>query len=253
MNNIINIKNLYKTYYTKLGCVEALNNINLEIKNGEILGIIGNSGCGKSTLLSILAKLDKETKGKIESIKEDYVVGYMLQNDALFPWLTILDNATLGLKIKGIKTKENIEYTKKLLETYGLKDFMDKYPNSLSGGMKQRVALIRTLAFKPDILLLDEPFSKLDLITRLSISDDVYNIIKKEKITTIIISHDIAESISLCDRVAIMSKRPGTIKKIYKIDLTKQDIPSRNRRDEKFYKYYDLLWKEIDILSLIHI
>lgn len=142
MNNVIDIKNLSKTYYTKLGCVEALKDINISVKNGEILGIIGNSGCGKSTLLSILAKLDKCSSGEIISKKKDYIVGYMLQNDALFPWLNILDNATLGLKIKGIKTKENIEYTKKLLENYGLKDFMNKYPNSLSGGMKQRVLRI---------------------------------------------------------------------------------------------------------------
>ena len=246
MNNILKIKNLCKTYITKFGCVEALKDVNLDIKNEEIIGIIGNSGCGKSTLLSILAKLDKETSGEIIGIKKDYVVGYMMQNDALFPWLNILDNATLGLKIKRIKTKENIEYTKKLLETYGLKDFMYKYPNSLSGGMKQRVALIRTLAIKPDILLLDEPFSRLDLITRLSISDDVYNIIRKEKKTTIIISHDIAECISLCDRVAIMTKRPGTIKNIYDINLSNKSIPSINRSDDKFYYYYDILWKEID-------
>ena len=139
MNNVLKISNLNKVYYTKLGCVEALNNVNLDVLENEIIGIIGNSGCGKSTLLSILAKLDKETNGKIKSNKKDYVVGYMLQNDALFPWLNILDNATLGLKIKGIKTKENIEYTKKLLEAYGLKDFMYKYPSNLSGGMKQRV------------------------------------------------------------------------------------------------------------------
>lgn len=246
MNNLLKIKNLSKIYYTKLGCVEALKNINLDIREGEILGIIGNSGCGKSTLLSILSKLDKETSGNIESTKKDYVVGYMMQNDALFPWLNILDNATLGLKIKKIKTKENIEYTKKLLETYGLNDFMYKYPSSLSGGMKQRVALIRTLAIKPDILLLDEPFSRLDLITRLSISDDVYKIIKKEKKTTIIISHDIAECVSLCDRVAIMSKRPGIIKNTYDINLINKDLPSKNRTDDKFYYYYDILWKEID-------
>ena len=245
MNNLLKINDLSKIYYTKLGCVEALKNVNLDIREGEILGIIGNSGCGKSTLLSILSKLDKETSGKIESSK-DYVVGYMMQNDALFPWLSILDNATLGLKIKNIKTKENVDYTKKLLETYGLKDFMYKYPSSLSGGMKQRVALIRTLAIKPDILLLDEPFSRLDLITRLGISDDVYNIIRKEKKTTIIISHDIAECVSLCDRVAIMSKRPGTIKNIYDINLLNRDLPSINRTDDKFYYYYDILWKEID-------
>ena len=246
MNNLLEISDLSKIYYTKLGCVEALKDINLKIHDGEILGIVGNSGCGKSTLLSILSKLDKETSGNIKCCKDDYIVGYMMQNDALFPWLNILDNATLGLKIKNIKTKENVEYTKKLLETYGLKDFMYKYPSSLSGGMKQRVALIRTLAIKPDILLLDEPFSRLDLINRLSISDDVYRIIKKEKKTTIIISHDIAECVSLCDRVAIMSKRPGTIKNIYDINLLNRDLPSINRTDDKFYYYYDILWKEID-------
>lgn len=139
MNNVLSIKNLTKTYNTKLGSVEALNNITLDIKENEIIGIIGNSGCGKSTLLSIIAGLETASSGTIETKKENFVVGYMLQNDALFPWLTILENAIIGLKIKKIDTKENIEYAKYLLETYGLKDFLDKYPSSLSGGMKQRV------------------------------------------------------------------------------------------------------------------
>lgn len=140
MNNFLEIKQLSKTYYTELGSVEALNNINLEVREGEILGIVGTSGCGKSTLLSIISKLDKDYDGVVSSNdKSDYVVGYMLQEDALFPWLTILDNAILGLKIKKIDNDDNIEYVKKLLETYGLKDFMYKYPSSLSGGMKQRV------------------------------------------------------------------------------------------------------------------
>ena len=196
--------------------------------------------------MSIIAKLEDKTNGTIYGNKKDYIVGYMLQDDALFPWLTILENAVLGLKIKKIDTKENIDYVKNLLETYGLKEFMNKYPSSLSGGMKQRVSLIRTLAIKPDILLLDEPFSKLDLITRLNISDDVYNMIKKENKTTIIISHDIGECVSLCDRVAIMSKRPGTIKNVYEINLLNKSFPSKNRTDEKFYNYYDILWKDID-------
>ena len=246
MKNKLTINNLSKTYFTNLGSIDAIDNINIKVKEGEILGIIGNSGCGKSTLLSILAGLEKETKGTVDMLGNTYVVGYMMQSDALFPWLNILDNATLGLKIKKIKTEENIEYTKKLLERYGLKDFLYKYPNSLSGGMRQRVALIRTLALKPDILLLDEPFSKLDLITRLKISDDVFKIIKELKITTIIVSHDIGECVSLCDRVIVMTKRPGRIKKIINIDLNEKDIPSKNRGDSKFYYYYDLLWKEID-------
>ena len=246
MNNVLEIKNLKKIYHTNLGEVLALDSINLNIEDGAIFGIIGNSGCGKSTLLSIIAKLDQLTEGSIKCKKDNYIVGYMMQSDALFPWLNILDNATLGLKIKHIKTKENIEYVKTLLKKYGLEDFMYKYPSSLSGGMRQRVALIRTLAIKPDILLLDEPFSKLDLITRLSISDDVYKIINDLNITTIIVSHDIAECVSLCDKVAVMTKRPGTIKSIHDINLLKKDIPSKNRLDEKFYYYYDILWKEID-------
>ena len=190
--------------------------------------------------------MDNATSGSIKSSKDNYTFGYMMQNDALFPWLTIYDNAILGLKLKNMLNDENIKYGKKLLKTYGLEEFMYKYPSSLSGGMKQRVALIRTLAIKPDILLLDEPFSKLDLITRLDISDDVYKIIRDEKKTTIIISHDIAECVSLCDRVAVMSKRPGTIKKIFDISLLNKNLPSKNRLDEKFYYYYDILWKEID-------
>lgn len=142
MNNFLEIKQLSKTYYTELGSVNALSNVNLEVKEGEILGIVGSSGCGKSTFLSIISKLDKDYDGNIISNKSNYIVGYMLQEDALFPWLTILDNATIGLKIKKIDNEENIEYVKKLLETYGLKDFMYKYPSSLSGGMKQRVLRI---------------------------------------------------------------------------------------------------------------
>lgn len=171
----------------------------------------------------------------------------MLQNDALFPWLNILDNATLGLDIKNNKNNENINYTKQLLKTYSLEDFMYKYPNELSGGMKQRVALIRTLAIKPDILLLDEPFSALDYQTRLAVSDDVYKIIKKEKKTAIMITHDIAEAISLADRVIVLSKRPGKIKKIYDINLTNKSTPIENRKTKEFSKYYDILWKDLDI------
>lgn len=142
MNKLIEIKKLNKTYYTKLGCVDALKDINLDVKDGEILGIIGNSGCGKSTLLSILSKLDNATSGSIKSSKDNYTFGYMMQNDALFPWLTIYDNAILGLKLKNMLNDENIKYVKKLLKTYGLEEFMYKYPNSLSGGMKQRVLRI---------------------------------------------------------------------------------------------------------------
>ena len=247
MSNILEIKNLSKIYHSKSGETKALMDINLEIKEGEIISIVGSSGCGKSTLLSILANLEEKSAGEIIWNKKEPVIGYMLQNDALFPWLTILDNATLGLKIQNKKTEENIEYVKNLLKTYSLDGFIDKYPHELSGGMRQRVALIRTLALKPDILLLDEPFSALDYQTRLAVSDDVYKIIKKEKKTVIIITHDIAEAISLSDRIIVLSKRPGKIKSIYKINLTNKSTPIENRKAKEFSAYYEMLWKDLDI------
>ena len=218
MNNILTINNLSKKYYTKEKEILAIDNISLNIEENSITAIVGPSGCGKSTLLNIIGKLDKQTKGTIKYNKDK--IGYMFQTDCLFPYLTILDNCLIGLKIQHKLTKENIDYVKKLLSDYGLKDFINSYPKNLSGGMKQRVALIRTLATKPDILLLDEPFSALDYQTRLSVSDDVYKIIKKENKTTIIITHDIAEAISMAEKVIILTKRPSKIKKIYKIELT---------------------------------
>ena len=174
-------------------------------------------------------------------------MGYMLQNDTLFPWLNILDNTLLGLKIEKNITKENIQKVTRLLETYGLKDFIKKYPNNLSGGMRQRVALIRTLATNPDILLLDEPFSALDYQTRLAVSDDVWKIIKKEKKTTIIITHDIAEAISMADRIIVLTNRPAKVKSIYTIEMKNKQNPINNRKQKEFQYYYDKIWKDIDI------
>ena len=162
---------------------------------------------------------------------------YMLQNDTLFPWLNILDNCLLGVKIKKEVTKENIDRVKTLLETYGLSDFAYKYPRNLSGGMRQRVALIRTLAINPDILLLDEPFSALDYQTRLAVSDDVWKIIKKEKKTTIMITHDVAEAISMADRVVVLSNRPAKVKSIYNIEMMNKSTPIGNRNKEEFKDY----------------
>ena len=174
-------------------------------------------------------------------------MGYMLQNDTLFPWLNILDNTLLGLKIEKNITKENIQKVTRLLETYGLKDFIKKYPNNLSGGMRQRVALIRTLATNPDILLLDEPFSALDYQTRLAVSDDVWKIIKKEKKTTIMITHDIAEAISMADRIIVLTNRPAKVKSIYTIEMKNKQNPINNRKQKEFQYYYDKIWKDIDI------
>lgn len=195
LNDILIIKNLSKIYHTNDSEILAIDVLNLNIKEGEFVAIVGPSGCGKTTLLSILCGLENKSSGEITYPKGKLKMGYMLQNDTLFPWLNILDNCMLGLKVEKNITNENKNKVLKLLETYGLKDFIYKYPNNLSGGMKQRVALIRTLAINPDILLLDEPFSALDYQTRLAVSDDVWKIIKKEKKTTIMITHDIAEVI----------------------------------------------------------
>lgn len=245
-DNILEIKNLSKIYHTNKSEIPAIENLNLNIKDGEFVAIVGPSGCGKTTLLSILCGLENKTSGEILFPKKELRMGYMLQNDTLFPWLNILDNCLLGLRIKGEVNSENIERVKKLLDTYGLKEFIFKYPRNLSGGMRQRVALIRTLAINPDILLLDEPFSALDYQTRLAVSDDVWKIIKKEGKTTIMITHDVAEAISMADRVVVLSNRPSRVKKIYNIEMKNKSTPIKNRNLEEFKDYYDKIWKEID-------
>ena len=246
MQKLLEINNISKTFNTLNGEINAIKSISFDVNNEQFIAIVGSSGCGKSTLLNIISGLLEKTNGTIKFYKENPIIGYMLQEDALLPYLNILDNATLGLSLKKIKTKENIEYTKRLLETYGLKDFIYKYPKELSGGMKQRVALIRTLAIKPDILLLDEPFSALDYQSRLSVSEDVYNIIKKEKKTVIMITHDIAEAISLSDKIIVLSKRPSIVKKIYDIKMENKSTPINNRTCKEFSDYYDKIWRDSD-------
>lgn len=246
MQKLLEINNISKTFNTLNGEINAIKSISFDVNNEQFIAIVGSSGCGKSTLLNIISGLLEKTNGTIKFYKKNPIIGYMLQEDALLPYLNILDNATLGLSLKKIKTKENIEYTKRLLETYGLKDFIYKYPKELSGGMKQRVALIRTLAIKPDILLLDEPFSALDYQSRLSVSEDVYNIIKKEKKTVIMITHDIAEAISLSDKIIVLSKRPSIVKKIYDIEMKNKSTPINNRKCKEFSDYYDKIWRDLD-------
>lgn len=246
-NDILTIKKLSKIYHTNKSEIPAIKDLNLNIKEGEFVAIVGPSGCGKTTLLSILCSLEEKSQGEIIYTQGKQKMGYMLQNDTLFPWLNILDNTLLGLKVEKNITKENIKKVTKLLETYGLKDFIKKYPNNLSGGMRQRVALIRTLATNPDILLLDEPFSALDYQTRLAVSDDVWKIIKKEKKTTIMITHDIAEAISMADRIIVLTNRPAKVKSIYIIEMENKQNPINNRKQKEFQYYYDKIWKDIDI------
>ncbi len=244
MNKILSIKDLTKVYYSKKDEIEAIKDISFDIYKGEFVSIVGPSGCGKSTLLNILTNMDTKTSGNI-ILDKDVKLGYMLQSDSMLNWRTIMDNVTLGLEIKKKKTKENIEYVKGLLKTYGLEEFENKNPSELSGGMRQRCALIRTLALKPDILILDEPFSKLDYQSRLKVSDDVYRIIKQEKKTAIMVTHDLAEAISISDRVIVLSNRPCQVKNIYKIKREKNLTPIENRKDKNFAYYYDFIWKDL--------
>ena len=245
MKPLLTIKNLRKIYHTKQGETLAVEDFSFTLNEEEFVAIVGPSGCGKSTILSILCGLDQKSDGQI-LLRDDVKIGYMLQQDSLFHWRTILDNCLLGLELQKQKTEENKQQVLNLLETYGLKDFIHSYPSSLSGGMRQRVALIRTLATKPDILLLDEPFSALDYQTRLAVSDDVYQIIKKEKKSAIMVTHDLSEAISMADRVIVLSKRPCVIKEIFDIKLSNKSTPIENRKAKEFSHYYDLIWKAID-------
>lgn len=246
MEEIVKVVNLAKNFYTKEGEMEVLKNISFTLHEGEILSLLGPSGSGKSTILNILTNLLEPTSGEV-SIKG--TIGYMFQKDHLLEWRSIMDNITLGLEIMHKKNnKKSMERIERLLKTYGLWDFRNMYPKELSGGMRQRVALIRTLSVDPSILLLDEPFSALDYQTRLMVNDDVYKVIKNENKSVILVTHDISEAIAMGDKVAVLSKRPSTIKNTYDIDLDlgSSKTPFKSRKVPAFQTYFDLLWKELD-------
>ena len=253
MKEILKIKEVTKKYQAKNGELEAIKNVSFSVNEGEFISIIGPSGCGKSTLLSIIAGLEEKTEGKVwvegeevEGISEK--IGYMLQKDSLLDWRTIYDNVLFGLEIRGNKNKESKAYVDMLLKKYHLYEFKDKLPSQLSGGMRQRVALIRTLAVKPKILLLDEAFSALDYQTRLMVTKDVYGILKNENMTMLMVTHDISEAISMADRVVVLTHRPAGIKNIYDIDFEMENRdPLDCRKSPKFSNYFDCLWKELDV------
>ena len=244
-NCILKIDNLKKIYHTNSNEILAVEDFSLSVNEGDFIAIVGPSGCGKSTILSILCGLDTKSDGNI-ILKDNISIGYMLQKDCLFEWRNILNNCLLGLEINKTLNSTSKNKVINMLETYGLKDFINSYPDNLSGGMRQRVALIRTLSTSPDILLLDEPFSALDYQSRLAISDDIYKILKKEHKTMIMVTHDIAEAISMCDKVIVLSKRPSVIKNTYEIKLDNRSTPINNRNDKKFNYYYEKIWKDID-------
>lgn len=242
-------ENLCCKYQADNGEVEALRDICFSINEGETVSIIGPSGCGKSTLLSIIAGLEKATSGTlladgkpVDGVRED--IGYMMQSDNLLDWRTIRRNVLLGLEIRGICTRENIEYADSLMEEYGLGEFSRKYPSQLSGGMRQRAALIRTLATRPRILLLDEAFSALDYQTRLKVSEDVWHILRREKMTTLMVTHDIPEAISFSDRIIVLTPRPASVHAIHTVDIPL--TPMKRRNDSRFSGFFNLLWNEIN-------
>lgn len=251
MKNLLELKNINLTYQTLDDEIKAIDNLTFNVQKGEFVSIIGPSGCGKTTVLSIISGLIKDYTGevKIDGIISKNVndkIGYMLQKDQLFPWRTVEKNVYLPLEIKGKLTKETKEYALSLLKKYGLIDFLKKYPDQLSGGMRQRVALIRTLVFSPEILLLDEPFSAIDYQTRLSVCDDIYKIIKAENKTAILVTHDIGEAISMSDKIIVLTKRPCSLKKVLTMELD-GDTPEKKRESPKFSKYFEDIWKELNV------
>ena len=245
MKEVLRVKNISKIYQAENGEVEAVRDVSFSVEEGEFVSLIWPSGCGKSTVLSIIAGLEEKTSGNIEI---DGQIGYMLQKDSLLEWLTIYKNVLFGLEIKNIKTTENVKYVENLLKKYNLYEFKDKYPNQLSGGMRQRAALIRTLAIKPKILLLDEAFSALDYQTRIMVTKDIYDILKNEHITALIVTHDISEAISMSDRVIVLSNRPAVVKEIHTIDFEMENrTPLNCRESPKFSKYFDTIWKGLNV------
>lgn len=243
MARMLEFQDVSMSFYTNDGELEVLKNISLEIEEGTINAIIGPSGCGKSTILNLISGLLKPTSGIITN---HYRYGYMFQRDNLFEWLTILDNVTLGLKIQKKLNKETREYAIELLNKYGLGDFIKRYPAELSGGMRQRVALIRMLVIQPEILLLDEPFSALDAQTRLAVSQDIYDIIRKENKTTIIVTHDISEAIAMADRVFVLTKRPSKVRETIDIELSCENkTPLLARNAPEFRVYFDKIWRDL--------
>ena len=246
MKPILTVRNLRKIYHTKESETLAVYNFSFTLNEGEIIAIVGPSGCGKSTILNMIGGLIDITEGSIEK-NENIKLGYMLQEDALFPFRNILDNCKLGLEIGKKITKDDLDYINNLLKKYGLEDFKKSYPENLSGGMRQRVALIRTLATRPNVILLDEAFSALDFQTRLVLVDDVYSIIKEENKSCIMITHNIEEAVSMADKVIVLSDRPSIIKNIYNIDFVNKSIPSQNRKNINFMDYCEKIWKDIDI------
>ena len=250
MSVLLELKNINLTYQTLKTETEAIKNISFSVNQGEFISIVGPSGCGKTTILSMISGLLKPTSGQIFISGEPVTkvstnVGYMFQRDNLFEWLSVYENIMIGPKINHKKhclTKDNLNT---LISKYGLSGFEKSRPTELSGGMRQRVSLIRTLALNPKLLLLDEPFSALDYQTRLSVQNDIYSIIRSEQKTAILVTHDISEAVVMSDKIIILTKRPGQIKKIVNLEFDKSLSPIEKRDSPLFNQYFRLLWEEL--------
>ena len=252
----VELRDVNLRYFGLEGETEALKGISISIKPGEFVALIGQSGCGKSTLLSLISGILRPTEGAVlldgaPVVGPSRKVGYMLQQDYLFEWRTILENAVLGAEIQGADMTGARERATQLLTRYGLGQFLGHRPRQLSGGMRQRVALARTLVTGPDIVLLDEPFSALDSQTRLALSDEIAEILRRERKTAILVTHDIGEAIGMAERVVVLSRRPGQIKSDRPIRFATPDgrrpAPFAARNAPEFNGYFNTLWQELEV------
>ena len=243
MDPLLQIQNLSLSYHQKTGETRALRDIHLTVEKGQFISILGPSGCGKSTLLSAIAGLDQPHEGTVTLNSPSKAIGYMFQHDLLLEWRSVYQNACLGLEVRGALNDHAKAYVKVLLGAYGLGGFLNHKPSQLSGGMRQRVALVRTLALKPDLLLLDEPYSALDYQTRLTVADEIWRILRSSGKTALLVTHDISEAISLGDRVIILSRRPGHIIKDIPIDFGDERTPLTCRSQPIFQEYFQTIWE----------
>ena len=246
MENLLELQDISHSYHNMDGETLALSHLTLSLKQGDFVSIVGPSGCGKSTLLSIISGLIPPESGKVKLNGSH--IGYMLQKDHLLEWRTVYRNIVLGLEVQHKISSDTKEKVLKYLKQYGLEQFANAKPSELSGGMRQRVALIRTLILEPDLLLLDEPFSALDYQTRLAVGDDIGQIIRREKRTAILVTHDLAEAISLGDKVIVLTERPGAVKTIVPIHFPEEkNTPLLRRNTPEFNEYFHAIWKELNV------
>lgn len=250
--SVVELRHVTVTYHTPSGETRAVEDLSLRVEEGEFVSVVGPSGCGKSTLLSLIAGLIRPDEGEVRVDGAPVrgpnpAVGYMLQQDLLFDWRTVLDNCLLGLEVQGRRTRAAVARVQRLLRDYGLGDFAHRFPAQLSGGMRQRAALVRTLALDPKVLLLDEPFSALDYQTRLQLQQEMSQIFQAQRRTVVMVTHDIAEAVSMADRVIVLTRRPARLKREYAIDLKLRRSPLQVRESPDFSRYFRDIWRDLDV------